>query len=360
MKYYISLDFGTSKIKASIMPINGHPAIEQITRIDIDSMFYTNVNGNLSRTRNTLEEPAQYAGIVGEAVKDIDPVNCGILRTSSIVERREFGMGVFFTLGKLLEQVEAFPKDIVIEKLAIGFPASHVAAIEKAREILIGTHPIRISGGKTYDVTIQDVISESQGFYVALDQITQFVRTENGKFHLSFDRAESLIPTGQLFVMVHGSNTIELVLITSTLHEAACENIKFGTYNHFSRLREIAHTFTGADLTNYELMEIFKTGKLTFRRQDYDFNAEIQGIVENAYRTLAGQAFETFLDTNMARPVLCLCAGGGSIRSHAVLRELYADRFPVELAVDDNDEVEPIKSVLRGMEKYLVIKHYKK
>lgn len=359
-KFLAAIDFGTSCIKAALIPVvDDIPDVDRITTIQIDSLFANpkpSQNGFPHHLR-ALVSPEEYAGLVGTDVKDLNPLDCGILRTSNIVQRREFGMGMFYTLGLLCEEANT-AKDVVIEELAIGFPASHQAAEGPAREILLGKHSIHISDMKERSVKIESVISRSQGFYVTLDQISHWTRNASGVPQLIFDRGKNLFDSGgQLLTMVHGSNTLEIVLISSSLHEAAQDHFPFGTYNHLDKLRSLAHSKIGTNLTDYELMfMVFPTGKFTYEEQEFEFDDEINAMVREEYEVLTDKKIHNFLETKMARPVRCISAGGGAIRSLEFLQEFYAKKFPVQLAVDNDGNPEVIYAVRRGMINLLIVK----
>lgn len=267
--------------------------------------------------------------------------------------------------GALADAIERFAPDaddVTIPVWVEGFPSTHIGRGAEVSALLLHDgkpHIIQKDGKKPVRVMVKQVITQSQPYFVAVDQVFQWE-----DLRLTDTRGKTLFANGAVLVIDWGASSIDYAIVTSSLKETTPDCSMRGTISFLPALKRIAFDKTGDTIPEYELLtQVFKRKALTWQGKEYDFSDEVAALIADvvpSVMTDIGTFLKQFADG--FAPYSALLAGGGIVHAEMAIREAFGLRFPggIHLVKDDAGKPEPVNAIVRGMAKRGLIAWQKK
>lgn len=260
------------------------------------------------------------------------------------------------TFGALADALERFApdaEDVTVHEWVEGYPSTHVGSGKRVAEMLLNggkPHLVQKDGKKPVRVTVKDVITQTQSYYVGIDQIFRW-----DGLRLTDTRGKELFANGAILVVGWGASSIDYAIVTSNLKETMADCTMRGTISFLPHLRKAAFDKAGENIPEFELLtQVFKQKSLTWKGRDYDFSEEVAALIVELIPDVL-RDIDTFLKqfSDGFVPYSALLAGGGMMHAEMAIREAFGLRFAggVHIVKDDDGKPEPVWSVVRGMMK---------
>lgn len=267
--------------------------------------------------------------------------------------------GAYHTLllfGALADALERFcpdADDVTVHVWVEGFPSTHIGRGADVEALLMNggkPHRLQKDGKRAVNVTVKQVITQSQPYFIAVDQVFQWEG-----LRLTDTRGRELFANGAVLVIDWGASSIDYAIITSSLKEAKADCTMRGTISFLPALRKIAFEKTGDTVPEFELLtQVFKKKSLTWKGKEFDFSDEVAALVAGLVPQVVKDV-DTFLKqfADGFAPYTALLGGGGILHAEMAIREAFGARFPggIHFVKDDAGKPEPVQAIVRGMAK---------
>ena len=285
-------------------------------------------------------------------------------RDSDIYALPVYKLYNFGMLAELLAKAGITDQDILVEYAVFGFPVKHKQAQAALLRDLLHNDgnpwTLQKEGGIQYSVRFQEVICETQPYYMAIDQIFAW---QNG--FLSHERGKQLFEHGPVLFYDFGSNSSDIEWVPMSLLESESRCVMKGTFNFLSELESLAYAKTHQEITQYDLVyHVLKHRSLTLPNGvTYDFRKEIPQLFVTAAQSAKEDVSLLISELgDRPRPYTMYLGGGGAMYGKAAFIDAFTGKFfgGVHVVYDDQGNEEPVYSIRRGMVKKAIIEYSQK